>query len=225
MILTSLFLAAKTENTFIPLDYFKKQLPANIDSSQLTNLEFPLSQGLQFSYTVWSCLRPLWGFGLEIIELVNEGALGIEKEQVRTVLDDARQRGSESLRTEAQFLFTPPQIALACIYYFNPELVRDFLRIKFPSDRTMSPLMERVKKVITGDKLLEVVVECHKLITERLDIINSRTKEDTVKLVTAVDKKLWQCRKALDSLEVSADPVKRKSTSPDAREIKKPKSG
>src|SRR5436190_15139196 len=50
LILTALFLAAKTENAFLPLEYFKQQLPASVDSSQLTSLEFPLSSGLQFSY-------------------------------------------------------------------------------------------------------------------------------------------------------------------------------
>jgi cyclin H len=217
LILTALFLAAKTENTFLPLEYYKQKLPSSVDSSQLTSLEFPLSAGLQFSYTVWSCLRPLWGFGLEIIELVNEGALPFEKDVVRKVLDDARSWGLESLRTDAQFLFTPPQVALACILHFNEDLVRKFLEIKFPPGRMLSGMPG------VGDapqKLIKTAVECERLISERLDVIRQRSKE----YVTGIDKKLYQCKKLLDSIESNTNTAKRKATPPDDRDVKKPKS-
>jgi cyclin H len=227
LILTALFLAAKTENAFIPLQYFKSQLPASVDTSQLTSLEFPLSSGLQFSYTVWSCLRPLWGFGLDIMELVNEGALDLDKESVRKTMDDARQWALESLRTEAQFLFTPPQIALACIFHFDGVLVRDFLANKFPPGRVFSPVKSEPEAVKDGEtdaagKLLDMVVACDILISERLEIIQARSKEDTVKLVTEIDKKLYKCRKQLDAVE-SEDTAKRKASSPDERPVKKVK--
>lgn len=219
LILTTLFLASKTENAFIPLEYFKQQLPASVDASQLTSLEFPLSSGLQFSYTVWSCLRPLWGFGLELIELVNEGALDFEKDIVRRVLDDARQWGSESLRTDAQFLFTPPQIALACLYHFNGQLIRVFLAIKFPPGRVLAAksVGETVRFELEGgredaaERLLKTVVECEGLIAQRLDVIKDRSKE----YVTGIDKKLYQCKKLLDSQSTESSPpsdsAKRKS--------------
>jgi len=181
-------------------------------------------------------MRPLWGFGLDIIELVNEGALNFDKDDVRKTMDDARQWGLESLRTDAQFLFTPPQIALACIFHFNKELIREFLSIKFPPGRLLSSRKPRdakddnietldvTKQEDAAHKLMETIVSCDTLIFERLDVIQSRSKEDTVKLATEIDKKLYQCKKVLDSMELPADTAKRKAPSPDTdRESKKPK--
>lgn len=151
------------------------------------------------------------------MELVNEGGLPFEKDVVRKVMDDARQWGLESLRTDAQFLFTPPQIALACVFHFNEDIVRKFLEIKFPPGRVLS------EKSVDGDaaeKLIKTVVECDRLISERLGVIKERSKE----YVTGIDKKLYQCRKLLDSMGSNTDNAKRKAASPDDREVKKPKS-
>ena len=229
MILTALFLSSKTENHFIPIEYFKAQLPVSVDSSQLTSLEFPLSSGIQFSYTVHSCLRPLWGFGLELLALIDEGALDYEKSSVRKIMDEARQWGQESLRTDAQFLYTPPQIALACIFHYNEELVREFLKIKFVAASVSSSVGENdTVRLENGqedpaERLISVVVACDALITERLEVIQTRSKEDEHLLVKGIDKKLWQCRKVLDAQESSGDTPKRKASSQEEREVKKPK--
>jgi hypothetical protein len=230
MILTALFLAAKTENAFIPIQYFKSQLPASVDTSQLTSLEFPLSQGMQFSYTVWSCLRPLWGFGLDITDLLNEGALDFDKDTLMRILDDARQWGMESLRTEAQFLFTPPQIALSCIFHYSPDLVQEFLAIKFPPGRVLSPVAAageegRVKQEDARDVLLRTIEACDELISERINVVRGRTKEETVNLVKGIDKKLYQSRKILDSMGADGvDTAKRKPVSPTGeRDVKRAK--
>jgi len=232
MILTALFLASKTENHFIPIEYFKAQLPTSVDSSQLTSLEFPLSSGVQFSYTVLSCLRPLWGFGLEILALVDEGALDYEKSSVKKIMDESRQWAQESLRTEAQFLYTPPQIALACIFHYNEELVREFLKIKFAPGTMLSPVVNDndIVKLENGqqkdavEKLVGVVVACDALITERLEIIQARNKEDEHNLVKGIDKKLWQCKKILDVQDSSGNSTpKRKAPSPEQMDVKRPK--
>ena len=181
-----------------------------------------MAAGIQFSFTVWSCLRPLWGFGLELIELVNEGALEFDKDDVRKILDDARQWASKSLRTDAQFLYTPPQIALSCIFHFNVELVRRFLSIKFPPGRILSRphLTQTIEDTTQEDaahKLMDIIITCDTLISDRLKVVDARSKEE----VTAIDKKLWQCRKLLDSVESTLDTAKRKSASPDGRQVKK----
>ena len=209
---TALFLASKTENEFIPLDRFKSHLPANlnIDESQITTLEFPLSTGIQFSFTIWSCLRALWGFGLEITTLLNEGAFpeSIDKDRVKKVLDDARSWASESSRTDAQFLYTPPQIALACIRHYNKEIVRLFVDIKFPPGMGAAEL---------GQRLLQTVEECEALIAERLGVIARRKGGE----IEEIETKLARCIEVLDSMEHSA---KRKADSADEREAKKSKS-
>jgi hypothetical protein len=145
---------------------------------------------------------------------VNEGTLEFEKDQVRKVLDEARQWGSESLRTDAQFLFTPPQIALACLFHFNSDLVRQFLAIKFPPGRilapsTNDPVLDLAKQELdvagkedAAQKLIKTVMECDILISERLDVIKDRSKQ----YVTSIDKKLYQCKKSLDSQSTESSP-------------------
>lgn len=169
------------------------------------------------------------------MELVNEGALDIEKDDVHKVMDDARQWALESLRTDAQFLYTPPQIALACIFHFNYELIRRFLSIKFPPGCVLSPTnttapqnstietAQNGKREGAAHKLIATVVECDTLISDRLAVVKERSRE----YVTAIDKKLWKCKKLLDSVESSSstsDTAKRKAPSPDSRDVKKPKS-
>lgn len=167
------------------------------------------------------------------MELVNVGALDFDKDDIHKMMDDARQWGSESLRTDAQFLFTPPQIALACIFHHNKELVRKLLSIKFPPGRLLSPIKSENGKVDPMDdmnqedaatKLMEAVVACDMLISERLGVIHARNKEETVKLATEIDKKLYRCKKVLDAVESPADTAKRKASSPEGnRDLKKPK--
>ena len=141
--------------------------------------------------------------------LLNEGAFpeSIDKDHVRKVLDDARTWASESLRTDAQFLYTPPQIALACIRHYNEEIVRLFVEIKFPPGMGAPEL---------GHRLLQTVEECEALIAERLRVIARRKGEE----IEEIEAKLAKCIEASDSMEHSA---KRKTDSADGREAKKTK--
>ena len=157
------------------------------------------------------------------MDLVNEGALNFEKDTVLGILDDARQWGMKSLRTDAQFLFTPPQIALACIFHYSPGLVEEFLVIKFPRGRVLSPVageevagQGRLKQEDASEVLLRTVKECDNLISERIKTIEGRTKEETVNLVKGIDKKLYQSKKALDAVGggEESDTAKRKTASP-----------
>jgi cyclin H len=113
-------------------------------------------------------LRSLWGIELELIELVNEGALYFNNNEVRKIMDDARQWGSEGPRTDAQFLFTPPQIALACIFHFNEELVRKFLSLKFFPRTLLLPkspsTTEDTNQEDMLEKLMSTIMQCDTLI-------------------------------------------------------------
>jgi len=160
---------------------------------------------------------------------VNEGALHYDREDVRQIMNQAREWALETLRTDAQFVYTPPQIALACIYHFERELVGEFLSIKFPPGSTLTPPKpEDTKGEDAAEKLIRTVRDCDELISDRLKVIQSRTKQDTVSLVTGIDKKLYQCRKLLDSATGSSgdsgsDTTKRKADPSEDRETKKPR--
>jgi hypothetical protein len=167
------------------------------------------------------------------MDLLNEGALNFDRDSVLGIMDDARQWGMKSLRTDAQFLFTPPQIALACILHYSPGLVEAFLAIKFPRGRVLSPVAGeevagegRVKQDDAREVLLRTVRECDDLVSERIKIVEGRTKEETVNLVKGVDKKLYQSKKALDAVGGGdeSDTAKRKTGSPtEDRETKRAK--
>jgi Cyclin C-terminal domain len=126
---------------------------------------------------------------------------------VRKVVDDARAWGLESLRTDAQFLYTPPQIALACIRHYDENIVQLFVETKFPDGMGGEEL---------GQKLFQAVVECETLIVERLGAIARRDE----KKIEALEAKLARCKEVLDSMP----PAKRKVDLPDEREAKKLKS-
>ena len=168
------------------------------------------------------------------MDLLNEGALNFDKDTLLGILDDARQWGMKSLRTDAQFLYTPPQIALACMFHYSPSLVEHFLAIKFPPGRVLSPIAGedntagegRMKQEDAREVLLRTVKECDDFVSERIKVVEGRTKEETVNLVKGIDKKLYQSKKALDSVEggEEMDTAKRKTGSPaEDRETKRAK--
>jgi hypothetical protein len=104
-------------------------------------------------------------------------------------------------------LYTPPQIALACIRHYDEEIVPLFVETKFPDGKGAEEL---------GQKLFQAVVECEALIAERLEVIARRDE----KKIEVLEAKLARCKEVLDSIS----PAKRKVDLPDEREVKKLKS-
>jgi len=121
IVLTCLFLACKSENSYIALDEFLKKVPKGPSAETIKELELTVSQNIRFEYQIQSPFWALHGFYLDIQAFLN----GPDKDSVN--LEDNSQRrlhatfkGSNdyaliALYGDLVFLYWPSQIALACL--------------------------------------------------------------------------------------------------------------
>ncbi|PWN37363.1 cyclin-like protein [Meira miltonrushii] len=138
IVLTCLFLAAKAESHAIPLRHFatklagKEQNPKVINENIKTvqDLEFLVSQSLAFEYTVHGAHRALHGFMLDFQTLQPAPTT----DMMAAILAPARANVQQSRFTDAELIYTPSQIALACVHSScseGKEAVERFLEAKF----------------------------------------------------------------------------------------------
>lgn len=119
IVITCIFLASKAENYPLNLQDFARKLagkssdPAVIEENRKTvlDLEFLVSQSLQFEYSVTGAQRALYGLILDLQSL--EG--GPSREQLHKLAAESHKNLTNSRLTDAEFIYTPSQIALACI--------------------------------------------------------------------------------------------------------------
>jgi len=122
ILLTCLFLACKSENSYISLDELLQNVPKNPPPPEtIKELELIISQNIRFEYQIQSPFWALHGFYLDIQAFLN----GPDKDFVN--LDDNNQRRLQqtfiksnhyadiSLYGDLLFLYWPSQIALACL--------------------------------------------------------------------------------------------------------------
>ncbi|KAM9894949.1 hypothetical protein OXX69_011195 [Metschnikowia pulcherrima] len=131
---TAVFLAAKSENYFISIDTFCSRLPKT-KPEDILGLEFIILSALKFSLLVHHAFRPLYGFFLDFQSLllhpapamydVNVDTIGQLYDRAKTWLND------HALLSDAPFLYTPPQIALAALYDSDKRITERYLRLKF----------------------------------------------------------------------------------------------
>jgi len=69
--LTCLFLACKSENSYIALDEFLKKVPKGPSAETIKELELTVSQNIRFEYQIQSPFWALHGFYLDIQVIVN----------------------------------------------------------------------------------------------------------------------------------------------------------
>jgi len=120
IVITCIFLASKAENYPLNLADFARKLAgknndaATIQENKRTvlDLEFLVSQSLQFEYAVTGAHRALYGLVLDLQSL-KEG--GPSREDVHKLAAEAQTNLTNSRLTDAEFIYTPAQIALACI--------------------------------------------------------------------------------------------------------------
>ncbi|KAG0151237.1 hypothetical protein CROQUDRAFT_57206 [Cronartium quercuum f. sp. fusiforme G11] len=131
IMLTCLFLATKTENTSISIDSFASRIPKTSNDDVLS-LEFLVAQSLRFEFKVHHAHLAARGIYLDRqqtslntgtgqqcdIELLNE-----HWEGVRELLKASR-------LTDAEFLWTPSQIATAAWWIRDPEGITEWIRSK-----------------------------------------------------------------------------------------------
>ncbi|KAN0064631.1 hypothetical protein ACQY0O_002260 [Thecaphora frezii] len=119
IVLTCIFLATKTENYPLSLSSFAKKLagkepkPEVIKENERTvlDLEFLVSQSLSFEYSAHGAHRALHGLLLDAQTLDSPPS----REAVHALAASSQKNLSNSRLTDAEFIYTPTQIALACL--------------------------------------------------------------------------------------------------------------
>ncbi|EST08509.1 Cyclin, N-terminal [Kalmanozyma brasiliensis GHG001] len=118
LVITCIFLASKTENYPLNLGEFARKLAgkqasdkAVVEENRRTvlGLEFLVSQSLGFEYGVRGAHRSLYGLLLDVQDV------GVGREEVRELAEGARGKLGTARLTDAEFVYTPSQIALACV--------------------------------------------------------------------------------------------------------------
>ncbi|KAL9936184.1 hypothetical protein V8E36_005026 [Tilletia maclaganii] len=121
IMLTSLFLATKTENVPVPLNTFASKVSGGgknatretieENARSIREHEFLVSQSLGFEFMLWGAGRALAGL-LADIQLLDP-PLPLAK--YHELAQAAQEPLALSRLSDAEFLFTPAQIALACL--------------------------------------------------------------------------------------------------------------
>uniref|UniRef100_A0A060T8V4 ARAD1C32648p n=1 Tax=Blastobotrys adeninivorans TaxID=409370 RepID=A0A060T8V4_BLAAD len=160
---TCVFLATKSENHFISIERFcaglKRTEPATI-----LGLEFLLLQSLSFTLAVQSGLRPLHGFFLDMQSALPD----LSSSAIGSLHDRARKILIKGFITDALFLYTPPQVALAALHTADKDLTEKYL-------------LARHQKPV-ADKLLAIIHDCQPELTNT-DLPSSEEAKE-------IDKKL-----------------------------------
>jgi len=149
-------------------------------ASDVLDLEFLVAQSLGFEFWVRGAEKALRGWSLELQDQPSPPL-----DAIQTSLSAALDRLHASRYTDAEFLFAPSQIAMACWRLANRELVDNFLEWKYAAAES-----EEGGSVPYGAPI-EVL---KRVIAEVEDVIRDApgTNPD-IKKIKEVDKRLKAC--------------------------------
>ncbi|WOO80987.1 Cyclin CCL1 [Vanrija pseudolonga] len=122
---TCVFLAAKTCNHPVPIDVLVSKLKG-FKPADVLDLEFLVAQSLSFEFWVRGADKALRGWSLELQDQAKPPVDAIQR-----ALPAALDRLRWSRYTDAEFIYTPSQVALACFRLANAELVDSFLEFRY----------------------------------------------------------------------------------------------
>ncbi|CAE6418887.1 unnamed protein product [Rhizoctonia solani] len=149
--ITILFLATKTSNMPISLDYYVSKLPSGkTEAADVLALEFLVAQSLNFEFSVWHAHRALWGIVLDVQSIPE-----IDQESTKHTHSSALQHSRNSRLTDAELIYTPSQIAMACLYLADPHLAETYLSQK-GSGNMLSVVQEAARMIERDGKGTEV---------------------------------------------------------------------
>jgi cyclin H len=174
---TCLFLAAKTTNHPVPIDVFVSKLQG-FKASDVLDLEFLVAQSLGFEFWVRGAEKAVRGWSLELQDQPSPPIDTVQK-----ALSAALDRLHASRYTDAEFLYAPAQIALACWRVANRELVDRFLEDKYTaaSDADSLPYGAPL------DELRRVIEEVEEVVRD------DSGANPELKKIKEVDKRLKAC--------------------------------
>ncbi|KAI0094722.1 cyclin-like protein [Irpex rosettiformis] len=174
VMLTALFLATKTTNNPISLELYTSRIPKTAPSDVL-DLEFLVAQSLGFDLAAWHAHRALWGLWLDMQNLPD-----VLIDDLRKAYDDGIAHVRASRLTDAELIYTPSQIALACFDLASPHLARAWIRSKQTSPPASPPVSEE-------DPMLAILKPIQIMITNQGQL-------PEVESVREVDRRLKLCK-------------------------------
>ncbi|TFY59612.1 hypothetical protein EVJ58_g5673 [Rhodofomes roseus] len=144
VMLTALFLATKTTNHPISVATYTSRIPKT-QPSDVLDLEFLVAQSLGFDFAVWHAHRALWGSALDVQVLPD-----ITSAEVRRVHQIALNYVHASRLTDAEFIYTPAQIALASLSMVSAPLAEIWARRTYADKADLLlAVLEPIKTMIS----------------------------------------------------------------------------
>lgn len=150
--LTALFLATKTTNNPISLDSYAAHIPKT-DPADVLELEFLVAQSLGFDFAVWHPHRALWGAWLDLqvseprmflafVPLMpfSKNVTQLPPPELDQIYNQAMGHVRASRLTDAEFIYSPAQIAAACISLASPQAANTWMRSKDSDGSFIPPL-------------------------------------------------------------------------------------
>ncbi|KJD99926.1 cyclin H [Cryptococcus gattii NT-10] len=193
---TCLYLAAKTTNFPIPADQFVSKIP-KLTSEDVLEKEFLVAQSLSFEFWVHGADKALRGWTLDMQDQPNPPLEAIQK-----AIAPAFTHLSTSYLSDAEFIFTPSQISLACLRMADNKLVEGFLEGRYAahaaaiaSNSVDGAEESKAGTPVQGPAPLYGMEKSRLLeILEQIEaIIQTAAVGLDVKKVKEVDKRLRQC--------------------------------
>lgn len=198
--LTALFLATKTTNNPISLDAYTSHIPKTAPSDVL-DLEFLVAQSLGFEFAVWHAHRALWGIWLDLQSLPD-----MPTERPQEIYDVAMTHIRASRLTDAELIYTPSQIALACLSLASPAFASQWAASKTSVSQNFLPTVEAIKSLILQSGH-PPDVESVRTVDRRLKLCKNPEKVPGTKAYVA--KKAEEERKAEEKRNKKADEVRK----------------
>lgn len=188
--LTALFLATKTSNHPIALDFYTSRIPKTAPADVL-DLEFLVAQSLGFDFAVWHAHRALWGLWLDMqvsslklsqhcSDSPRQSLPDVSLDDLKAAYESALGHVRSSRLTDAEFIYSPSQIALACMSLASPPLADAWVRSKYGASPPSA-------SGLSGDSIIEVV-------NALKTIISLEGSSPDVEAVREVDRRLKLCK-------------------------------
>ncbi|KAF7969233.1 hypothetical protein HWV62_27953 [Athelia sp. TMB] len=221
VMLTALFLATKTTNNPISLEAYTSHIPKTVPADVL-DLEFLVAQSLGFEFAVWHAHRALWGIWLDLQSLPDAPV-----DRPQEIFDEAMNHVRASRLTDAELIYTPSQIALACLSLAAPS----FAALWAASKQTVPPAplessLEAIKVLVTQlgsspavdsvrtvDRRLKLCKNPEKVVGSKAWL--AKKAEEDKKAEDKRNKKANEVRKAMES----GDPFGEELTGQDKEDI------
>ncbi|KAJ3511207.1 hypothetical protein NMY22_g15725 [Coprinellus aureogranulatus] len=143
VMLTALYLAAKTCNSWIGIEHYVSRIP-QLQPSDVLDLEFLVAQSLSFEFAVWHAHRALWGIWLDVQSLPDTPV-----QLDMSIYNDALKYVQASRLTDAELVYSPAQIALAAFSIASPEIASRWLESKSTPDHSVNAeVIEEIRALI-----------------------------------------------------------------------------